>query len=173
MEGKYPLQPGPKKMAIKLVQSRLYFTLDKMIECSWNSLKDSSMSLPTLSEATLHSLDTNFLNQYQSRKLQKRWNHFNIWMLSFAFTTQVQPLKFIHSEKATKFCKISTLNLSYVVTVKSTVEISQNFVAFSEYMNFKSLEQLGFDSFKVPTSLIWICTVVKTTDCTTEYRWCM
>ena len=27
--------------------------------------------------------------------------------------------------------------LSYVVQVKSTVEISQNFVAFSEYMNFK------------------------------------
>ena len=46
-------------------------------------------------------------------------------------------LKFIYSEKATKFCEISTLDLSYVVTVKSTVEISQNFVAFSEYMNFK------------------------------------
>ena len=27
--------------------------------------------------------------------------------------------------------------LSYVVPVKSKVEISQNFVAFSEYMNFK------------------------------------
>ena len=45
-------------------------------------------------------------------------------------------LKFIYSEKATKFCEISTLLLSYVVPVKSKVEISQNFVAFSEYMNF-------------------------------------
>ena len=45
-------------------------------------------------------------------------------------------LKFIYSEKATKFCKLSTVDLSYVVTVKSTVEISQSFVAFSEYMNF-------------------------------------
>ena len=45
-------------------------------------------------------------------------------------------VKFIYSEKATNFCEISTVNLSYVVTVKSTVEISQNFVAFSEYMNF-------------------------------------
>ena len=45
-------------------------------------------------------------------------------------------LKFIYSEKATKFCKISTIDFSYVVTVKSTIEISQNFVAFSEYMNF-------------------------------------
>ena len=46
-------------------------------------------------------------------------------------------LKFIYSEKATKFCEISTLLLSYVVPVKSKLEISQNFVAFSEYMNFK------------------------------------
>ena len=45
-------------------------------------------------------------------------------------------LKFIYSERATKFCEISTLPLSYVVPVKSKVEISQNFVAFSEYMNF-------------------------------------
>ena len=45
-------------------------------------------------------------------------------------------LKFIYSEKATNFCEISTVDLSYVVMVKSTVEISQNFVAFSEYMNF-------------------------------------
>ena len=48
-------------------------------------------------------------------------------------------LKFIHSEKATKFCEISTVDLSYVVSVKSTVEISQNFVAFSKYMNFTYL----------------------------------
>ena len=46
-------------------------------------------------------------------------------------------LKFIYSEKATQFCKISSVDLSYVVPVKSTVEISQNFVAFSEYMNYK------------------------------------
>ena len=46
-------------------------------------------------------------------------------------------LKFIYSEKATKFCEISTVDLSYVVTVKSAVEISQKFVALLEYMNFK------------------------------------
>jgi hypothetical protein len=33
-------------------------------------------------------------------------------------------------------CEIFTLLLSYVVPVKSEVKISQNFVAFSEYMNF-------------------------------------
>ena len=45
-------------------------------------------------------------------------------------------IKFIYSEKATKFWEISSLHLSYVVPVKNKVEISQNFVAFSEYMNF-------------------------------------
>ena len=46
-------------------------------------------------------------------------------------------LELIYSEKATKFCELSTSLLSYVVTVKNKLEISQNFVAFSEYMNFK------------------------------------
>ena len=55
--------------------------------------------------------------------------------LSGGFITVI-VVKFIYSEKTTKFCKISTVDLSYVVPVKSTVEISQNFVAFSEYMNF-------------------------------------
>ena len=42
-------------------------------------------------------------------------------------------VKFIYSEKARKFCEISTLLLSYVVR---KVDISQNFLAFSEYINF-------------------------------------
>ena len=35
--------------------------------------------------------------------------------------------------------------LSYVVPVKSKVEISQNFVAFSEYMNFTLLQPESFE----------------------------
>ena len=46
-------------------------------------------------------------------------------------------LEFMYSEKATKFCEISTLLFSYVLLVKSKVEILQNVVAFSEYINFK------------------------------------
>ena len=52
-------------------------------------------------------------------------------------------IKLIYSEKATKFWEISTVDLSYVVPVKSTVEISQNFVAFSEYMNFMNKKLRG------------------------------
>ena len=74
------------------------------------------------------------------------WNHafydfFHIFLplqvpIEFFYNVWYVPM-FKYSEKATKFCKISTVDLSYVVPVKSTVEISQNFVAFSEYMNFK------------------------------------
>ena len=39
-------------------------------------------------------------------------------------------LKFIYSDKATKFCEISTLLLPERTVDKSKVEISQNFVAF-------------------------------------------
>ena len=65
--------------------------------------------------------------------LSKQTKSFMLFQLPFF-------LKFIYSENATKFCKISTLLLSYVVPVKSRVEILQNFVAFSKYMNFTFLE---------------------------------
>ena len=45
-------------------------------------------------------------------------------------------VKFIYSEKAEEFCEISTLLLTGTTWDKSKVEISQNFVAFSEYTNF-------------------------------------
>ena len=79
------------------------------------------------------------------------------WFFKYFLYAKVKPIKqyenqatsiqlvqngFIYSEKATNFCEISTLDLSYVVTVKSTVEILPNFVAFSEYKNFK------FEAFK-------------------------
>ena len=52
-------------------------------------------------------------------------------------------LKFIYSEKATKFCEIFTLLLTVCTVVKSKVKISQNFVAFSEYMNFTYIITVG------------------------------
>ena len=44
-------------------------------------------------------------------------------------------LKFIYSEKASRFCEIFPLLLTAVHTVKSKGKISQNFVAFSDYMD--------------------------------------
>ena len=59
-------------------------------------------------------------------------------------------LKFIYSEKATKFCEMSTNYLSYILPVILLVEISQNSVAFSEYVNLITklcLESGLFDDF--------------------------
>ena len=39
---------------------------------------------------------------------------------------RLKYLKLIYGEKAKTFCEISTVDLSYVVTIKYTVEISQN-----------------------------------------------
>ena len=61
---------------------------------------------------------------------------FDCVILRYEIDTLFLQLKLIYSENATKVCEISTVDLSYVVPVKSMMEISQNFVAFSEYMNF-------------------------------------
>ena len=60
---------------------------------------------------------------------------------------------FIFSVKATKVCEISTLLLSYVVPVKSKVEILQNFEAFSECMNFTTCHSRFYD---LPPSLMFM-----------------
>ena len=54
------------------------------------------------------------------RKNQNKWTRTGLIPIRF--------LKFIYSELATKICEISTF--------KSKEEISNNFVAFSEYMSF-------------------------------------
>ena len=64
-----------------------------------------------------------------------RWKKFSRQSL---FSGTAKALKFIYSEKANKFCEISTLLLSVCTEDKGNVEILQNFVAFSEYMNFKN-----------------------------------
>ena len=70
-------------------------------------------------------------------------NYFNLMkLLKCTVCCQMNILKFIYSEKATKFCEILHLLLTTVHTVKSKGKILQNFVAFSEYMNFRKLSQL-------------------------------
>ena len=45
-------------------------------------------------------------------------------------------IKFVYFEKATKFCKFSTVDLTVTTLDKSKVNISQKILAFLEYMNF-------------------------------------
>ena len=56
-------------------------------------------------------------------------------------------VEFIYSEKATKFCEISTLLVTGTTQDKNKLEISQKCVAFSEYMNFNSESNLALKLF--------------------------
>ena len=68
-----------------------------------------------------------------------------IWWRNYYYTA----LKFKYSEKATNFFEISTLLLTAVHTIKSKVEISQNFVAFSEYINFNIRAKSYYSLLKI------------------------
>ena len=76
-------------------------------------------------------------------------------------TSIFEPLyfaKFIYSVKATKFCDIFTLLLTVCTVVKSKVKISQNFVAFLEYMNFNNgpnFCHIGIPPFKKQQILLY------------------
>ena len=71
-------------------------------------------------------------------------------------------LKFIHSEKVTKFCEIFSLLLTVCTAVKSKEKISQNFVAFSEYENFTSNRH----TYATPyTSCFMLLSKLKTLSC--------
>ena len=59
------------------------------------------------------------------------------------FVLDGSKLKFIYFEKATKFCEISTLLLSYIVPVKSKVEISQNYTQSPLIRTTAKLPTLG------------------------------
>ena len=61
---------------------------------------------------------------------------------------KVSHLKFIYSEKATRFCEIFILLLTVATYNKSKVKISQKFMAFSEYMNFKEYHIRGVGTSK-------------------------
>ena len=66
----------------------------------------------------------------------KFWGNFGLFIGSHFGT--LSTLKFVYSKKVAKFWEIFTLLFSTLHTDKSKVEISQNFVAFSESMNFNA-----------------------------------
>ena len=57
-------------------------------------------------------------------------------------------VKFIYSDKATKFCKIFTLLFTVCTVVKIKMKILQNSVVFSEYTNFNRLSVPLFKQIK-------------------------
>ena len=64
------------------------------------------------------------------------WNLIGSYIFQLANKQKYLIVKFIYSEKDTKFCEIFPLLLTVCTVVKSKGKISQNFVAFSEYIKF-------------------------------------
>ena len=96
------------------------------------SIVDLSFVVPVKSMLEIfqnHVAFSEFMN-FKQKKMTKGLTGF--------FTSNSQS-KFIYSEKATRFCEISTVDLTGTTKDKSTVEILQNVSSFSEYMNFSSL----------------------------------
>ena len=73
----------------------------------------------------------------------------------------------MYSEKATKFCEIFPLILTVCTAVKSKGKILQNFVAFSEYMNFK---QLYLINIPIHLGNCKICVAKKSKICKSKVR---
>ena len=76
--------------------------------------------------------------RFLSLLLLKKTTRSNDVLISNYGIPLLNNIKFIYSEKATKFFEIFPLLLTVCNVVKSKGKISQNFVAFSEYMNFNN-----------------------------------
>ena len=121
----------------------LFLVLDNL-ECSVYFFSDPCLNVPLPSFKVFESLAIlSFGKTVQQYDVHKQHIHilrvsFKNWYIFYKEQVYVlyRYLKFIYSEKATKFCEIFPLLLTTVHTVKSKAKISRNFVAFSEYMNF-------------------------------------
>ena len=95
---------------------------------------------------------------------------YNLWV---CYKGMVFQVKLIFSEKATKFSEIFKLLLTGTTQDKSKVKISQNFVDFSEYMNYNYQKARQIRSSNcIFRNLYYVCT--DTYECSTwSYSLCM
>ena len=83
-----------------------------------------------------------FPNEWVFLRLSILQKYFSFYVCTVYYVRKYLIVKIIYSEKAAKFCEIFPFLLTACTVVKSKGKISQNFVAFSEYMNFT--EYLSF-----------------------------
>ena len=91
-----------------------------------------------------YSFYRSFFTLFQLLKTSFNWEHF-YWLPSkkFIFSTKI---RFIYSEKATKFCKIFTLLLTYVVPVK-ILWPSQNIWTLLSYFRIVTISPVDVNTF--------------------------
>ena len=122
----------PKFCSVTPFYTLLAFLKIKFVHCAWKKSKNTVESLTTITsrirqlfmkpEMTAAAHETHYwkrffgkwdlsvANYYLGSFFKSRQKTDKFWRFLFFFL-----LKFIYSEKATKFCEISTVDLSYVV----------------------------------------------------------
>ena len=90
-----------------------------------------------------------FSTRLSQKPISSKGNRDKLWVYFGHpnFLSTAGKIKFIYSEKTTKFCEISNVDLTVTAYDKSRVEISQKIVAFSEYMNFNAKNPKTFSMY--------------------------
>ena len=91
-----------------------------------NKLNEAHVCIPHITYVPSFSYHLSYTSACSKTILSKKFGGL-ITCQFLALARQLFALKFVYSEKAIKFCQISTLLLSYVVPVKSKVEIFAKF----------------------------------------------
>ena len=126
---------GFRNIQEKLENSKV-FLMKELYELGRRFLTQDFSTLST--QNVMSSLEIltseSFWHVKQRRPLHAHWPllyYFTHSEAIFDKAIGIILLQLIYSEKATKFCKILTILLSYAVAVKSKMKILRNFVAFS------------------------------------------
>ena len=119
-------------MGFQRIANKRAFTILKCQHCSMSKTRTALEWGPIISK--WHSLMCIVTSLLFARE----------FFFTYKCKLRIPHVKFIYSEKATKSCEIFTLLLYTVHTDKSKVKIFQNFVAFSEYMNFNVIHVIHF-----------------------------
>ena len=120
------------------VESKYQFQKKPQI---WNTKIFTCLTWPfILYSLTNHYLLTNISVFPITEHNYKNWEQFFVdffvlWYFRLCGTCTYLLVKFIYSEKATKFCKISTVDFTVLHRTNLWLRFRKKFVAFSECMN--------------------------------------
>jgi hypothetical protein len=125
------------------------------ITSPWSEIENVFQKFVSIFAIYINKTPQNYFSPFPTKK----WLFDAYWNIYFLF----RILKFIYSEKATKFSEIFTLLWTMCTVVNSKVKISQNFVAFSEYMNFEKRLHNYWEKFVISLTVylfVWYVPIV-------------
>ena len=145
-------------IGLKMIQAQIYVVVTIQSESCAQFYCIISMKIGNPFYSVFSGFHALYFYAFGTSKLLKLTHAFPVTHILDRIDSGYFMVKFIHLEKATKFCEIFSLLLTGTTQDKRKVKISQNFLAFSEYMNFNkcivrtiryvvsSLQELHFDA---------------------------